>query len=78
MAPMPRHRMLLGCAWTQNALSLEWTLKKDGDLHMKWIEMTVFTTEQGLDAVVARFDMLGIQQVIIEQGKESNYLFERS
>lgn len=38
---------------------------------MKWIEMTVFTTEQGLDAVVARFDMLGIQQVIIEQGKES-------
>ena len=29
---------------------------------MKWIEMTVFTTEQGLDAVAARFDMLGIQQ----------------
>lgn len=38
---------------------------------MKWIEMTVFTTEQGLDAVAARFDMLGIQQVVIEQGKES-------
>ena len=33
--------------------------------------MTVFTTEQGLDAVAARFDMLGIQQVVIEQGKES-------
>ena len=31
---------------------------------MKWIEMTVFTTEQGLDAVAARFDMLGIQQVV--------------
>ncbi|MCI5915514.1 MAG: 50S ribosomal protein L11 methyltransferase [Christensenella sp.] len=38
---------------------------------MKWIEMTVFTTEQGLDAVAARFDMLGIQQVMIEQGRES-------
>lgn len=38
---------------------------------MKWIEMTVFTTEPGLDAVAARFDMLGIQQVVIEQGKES-------
>ena len=38
---------------------------------MKWIEMTVFTTEHGLDAVAARFDMLGIQQVVIEQGKES-------
>ena len=38
---------------------------------MKWIEMTVFTTEQGLDAVAARFDMLGIQQVVIEQGRES-------
>ena len=38
---------------------------------MKWIEMTVFTTEQGLDTVAARFDMLGIQQVVIEQGKES-------
>ncbi|MBE5785788.1 MAG: 50S ribosomal protein L11 methyltransferase [Clostridiales bacterium] len=38
---------------------------------MKWIEMTVFTTEEGLDAVAARFDMLGIQQVVIEQGRES-------
>ena len=44
---------------------------------MKWIEMTVFTTEQGLDAVAARFDMLGIQQVMIEQGRESIEAFLR-
>lgn len=42
---------------------------------MKWIEMTVFTTEQGLDAVAARFDMLGIQQVMIEQGREMHRSF---
>ena len=38
---------------------------------MKWMEVTVFTTEQGLDAVCARLDMLGINQVMIEQGRES-------
>ncbi len=38
---------------------------------MKWMEVTVFTTEQGLDAVCARLDMLGISQVMIEQGRES-------
>lgn len=38
---------------------------------MKWMEVTIFTTEQGLDAVCARLDMLGINQVMIEQGRES-------
>ena len=38
---------------------------------MKWMEVTVFTTEQGLDAVCARLDMLGINQVMIAQGRES-------
>jgi len=38
---------------------------------VKWMEVTVFTTEQGLDAVCARLDMLGINQVMIEQGRES-------
>ena len=38
---------------------------------MKWMEVTVFTTEQGLDAVCGRLDMLGINQVMIEQGRES-------
>ena len=38
---------------------------------MKWMEITVFTTEQGLDAVCGRLDMLGINQVMIEQGRES-------
>ena len=38
---------------------------------MKWMEVTVFTTEQGLDAVCARLDMLGINQVMIEQGRDS-------
>ena len=38
---------------------------------MKWMEVTVFTTEQGLDAVCGRLDMLGINQVMIEQGRDS-------
>lgn len=38
---------------------------------MKWMEVTIFTTEQGLDAVCARLDMLGINQVMIEQGRKS-------
>ena len=35
---------------------------------MKWIEITVNTTEEGTEIVLARFDMLGIQQVSIVQG----------
>ena len=35
---------------------------------MKWIEITVDTTEEGTEIVLARFDMLGIQQVSIVQG----------
>ena len=27
---------------------------------MKWMEVTIFTTEEGLDPVCARLDMLGI------------------
>lgn len=37
---------------------------------MKWTEIAVFTTEQGLDAVAARFDILGVPQVMIEQGRD--------
>ena len=44
---------------------------------MKWMEVTVFTTEQGLDAVCGRLDMLGINQVMIEQGRESIEQFLR-
>ena len=35
---------------------------------MKWKEITVSTTEEGIEIVLARFDMLGIQQVSIVQG----------
>lgn len=45
---------------------------------MKWMEVTVFTTEQGLDAVCARLDMLGINQVMIEQGRDSIEAFLRN
>jgi len=38
---------------------------------MKWIELTIFTTEQGLEPVCARLDMLGVGQVAIEQSRES-------
>ncbi len=38
---------------------------------MKWFEITVFTTQEGLEAVAARFDMLGISQVIMEESRES-------
>lgn len=38
---------------------------------MKWVELTVFTSETGLDAVAARFDMLGIDKVSIEESRES-------
>ena len=44
---------------------------------MKWMEVTVFTTEEGLDPVCARLDMLGINQVMIEQGRESIEQFLR-
>lgn len=37
---------------------------------MKWTEITVFTTEEGLDAVCGRLSMLGIDQVQIEEGRE--------
>lgn len=38
---------------------------------MKWYEITVFTTQEGLEAVAARFDMLGIPQVEIDESRES-------
>ena len=44
---------------------------------MKWMEVTIFTTEEGLDPVCARLDMLGINQVMIEQGRESIEQFLR-
>ena len=44
---------------------------------MKWTEITVFTTEEGLDAVCGRFSALGIDQVQIEQGRESIEQFLR-
>ena len=36
---------------------------------MKWMEVTIFTTEEGLDPVCARLDMLGINQVMTGQRK---------
>ncbi len=37
---------------------------------MKYYEVTAFTTEAGLEAVSARFNMLGLEQQVIVQGKE--------
>ena len=37
---------------------------------MKWKELTVATTEEGVELVLARLDMLGIQQVSIIQGHD--------
>lgn len=37
---------------------------------MKYREISVFTTEAGLDAVCARFSMLGMEQLEIVQGRE--------
>lgn len=37
---------------------------------MKYKEFSVFTTEAGLDAVCARFSMLGMEQLEIVQGRE--------
>lgn len=37
---------------------------------MKWKEITVNTSEEGVEIVLARFDMLGIQQVSIIQGMD--------
>ena len=36
---------------------------------MKWIEVAVSTTEEGLEAVSAVFDAVGLPQVVIEQGE---------
>ena len=44
---------------------------------MKWTELTVFTTEAGLDAVCGRLAMLGIDQVAIEQGRAEIEAFLR-
>lgn len=38
---------------------------------MKWTEITVFTTDEGLDAVCARLDMLGLCEVVIEPSRKS-------
>lgn len=35
---------------------------------MKWKELTIKTTEEGIEIVLARLDMLGVQQVNIVQG----------
>lgn len=37
---------------------------------MKWKELTVTTSEEGIEIVIARLDMLGIQQVNIVQGHD--------
>lgn len=37
---------------------------------MKWKELTITTTEEGVEIVLARLDMLGIQQVNIVQGHD--------
>lgn len=38
---------------------------------MKWLEITVSTTDEGADAVAARLTMLGIDQVSIVQGHDA-------
>jgi len=38
---------------------------------MKWIEITVYTTDAGIEIVSARLDMLGITQVVLFEGEES-------
>lgn len=38
---------------------------------MKWMEITVFTTQEGLDAVCGRLSTLGIDQVQIEESREA-------
>lgn len=38
---------------------------------MKWTEITVFTTQEGLDAVCGRLSTLGIDQVQIEESREA-------
>lgn len=35
---------------------------------MKWVEVAVYTSEEGLDAVCGRLEMLGVEQMSIEQG----------
>ena len=37
---------------------------------MKYTEISVFTAEAGIDAVCARFSMLGMEQLEIVQGRE--------
>lgn len=37
---------------------------------MKWKEITIFTSEEGMELVLARLDMLGISQVNIVQGHD--------
>lgn len=44
---------------------------------MKWIEITVFTSEEGIDAVCGRLAMLGVDQVAIEQGQTEIEAFLR-
>ncbi|MCE5234582.1 MAG: 50S ribosomal protein L11 methyltransferase [Eubacteriales bacterium] len=38
---------------------------------MNWIELSIATTEEGIEAVCARLDMLGIAQTCIEESAES-------
>ncbi len=44
---------------------------------MKWTEITIFTSERGIDAVAGRLAMLGVDQVAIEQGREEIEAFLR-
>lgn len=44
---------------------------------MKWTEITIFADEEGLDAVAGRLAMLGVEQAVIEQGREEIEAFLR-
>ena len=37
---------------------------------MKWIEITITTTQEGLEAVSAALDSVGVGQVVLEEGTE--------
>lgn len=46
------------------------TKSKAGNKSMKWIEITITTTQEGLEAVSAALDAAGVAQVVLEEGSE--------
>lgn len=59
---------LFGCRKIMPIFGILTKLK--GKPIMKWKEITIYTTEEGTEIILARLDMLGITQVNIVQGDE--------